>query len=174
MNMILDSPSEPMQPPPSAPALPAGSLEMRMEKVHFSYGEGQPKILSDISFEATSGQMVAIVGRSGAQAVGPEQVAEMWARSTSDPELFTRALLGLHFNEAQDGRSSRDLFLGNPDRAAHTHNYIRIFNRLIDEAHASDPGGMIADALAGSAMGLLYAVMREHRDGIPAPRYQTR
>ena len=66
MNMILDSPSEPMQPPPSAPALPAGTLEMRMEKVHFSYGEDQPKILSDISFEAASGQMVAIVGRSGA------------------------------------------------------------------------------------------------------------
>ena len=114
------------------------------------------------------------VGRRGAQAVRPEDVADMWARSTSDPELFTRATLGLHFNLVQDGGSSRELFLGNEDRTGHTESFIRIFNRLIEEARASDPQGMIADALGGSANGLLYAVMREHRDGIPAPRYATR
>jgi len=65
LNMVLDTPAEEMQPPPAAPALPAGSWEVKVENVSFSYAEDQPKILSDISFEASSGQMVAVVGRSG-------------------------------------------------------------------------------------------------------------
>jgi hypothetical protein len=117
---------------------------------------------------------VSIVGSRGAKAVSPEASAEMWARESSDPELFTRALLGLHFNAIQEHGTSRDLFLGNEDRTLHTHNFIRVFSRLIEEARACDPQGMIADAVSGSATGLLFAIMREHRDGIPAPKYATR
>jgi hypothetical protein len=117
---------------------------------------------------------VSIVGSRGAQAVTPEVAAEMWARESSDPELFTRAVLGLHFNAVQEEGSARALFFGNEDRTMHTQNFIRVFGRLIEEARACDPQGMIADAVQGSATGLLYAIMREHRDGIPAPRYATR
>ena len=65
LNMVLDSPAEEMQPPPAAPTVPAGSWEVKVENISFSYAEDQPNILSDISFEASSGQMVAVVGRSG-------------------------------------------------------------------------------------------------------------
>ncbi|MBV9491038.1 MAG: peptidase domain-containing ABC transporter [Verrucomicrobia bacterium] len=65
LNMVLDTPPEEMQPPPAAPSLPAGSWELKVENLSFSYVEDQPCILSDLSFEASSGQMVAVVGRSG-------------------------------------------------------------------------------------------------------------
>ena len=65
LNMVLDTPVEEMQPPLAAPTLPAGSWELKVENISFSYAEDQSNILSDISFEASSGQMVAVVGRSG-------------------------------------------------------------------------------------------------------------
>jgi ABC-type bacteriocin/lantibiotic exporter with double-glycine peptidase domain len=66
LNMVLDTPAEVTQAPVAGPALPGGSWEVKVEGVSFSYAEDQPNILSDISFEASSGQMVAVVGRSGA------------------------------------------------------------------------------------------------------------
>jgi len=66
LNMVLDTPAEVTQAPVGGPALPGGSWEVKVEGVSFSYAEDQPNILSDISFEASSGQMVAVVGRSGA------------------------------------------------------------------------------------------------------------
>ena len=65
INMVLDTPAEQMQPPPAAPTMPAGSWELKVENISFAYTEDQPRILSDISLEASSGQMVAVVGRSG-------------------------------------------------------------------------------------------------------------
>jgi ATP-binding cassette, subfamily B, bacterial HlyB/CyaB len=66
LNMVLDTPAEVTQAPLAAPTLPTGSWEVKVAGVSFSYAEDQPNILADISFEASSGQMVAIVGRSGA------------------------------------------------------------------------------------------------------------
>jgi len=65
LNAVLDTPAEEMQPPVAAPSPPGGSWKLKVENISFAYSEGQPNILSDVSFEASSGQMVAIVGRSG-------------------------------------------------------------------------------------------------------------
>jgi hypothetical protein len=117
---------------------------------------------------------VAIVGIRGTRKVTPEQTAEMWARESSDPELFVRMLIGLHAEAVQSGGSSRDLFFGSEDNAIASDNYIRIFNRLVEEARSCDPHGIIAEAVTGSPTGFLCAILREHRDGIPAPRFATR
>ena len=117
---------------------------------------------------------VAIVGVRGSKILTPEQTAEMWARESSDPELFIRLLIGLHAEAVQRGKSSRDFFFGSEDNAAASHNYIRIFTRLVEEARSCDPHGIIAEAVTGSPTGFLYAILREHRDGIPAPRFATR
>jgi len=117
---------------------------------------------------------VSILGRQGSQQVSPDQTAEMWARASADPELFSRALLGLHFSETTEGRSSKELFLETPIRREHTDSFIAVFARLIRSAEDCDPEGLIADAIQGSANGLLFAILRQHRDGIPAPNYIPR
>ena len=117
---------------------------------------------------------VAIVGSRGSRRLTPEQTAEMWARESSDTELFTRLLIGMHAEAVQSGKSSRDFFFGTPESSASSETYMRIFTRLVEEARACDPQGMIADAVIGSATGFLYAILREHKEGIPAPRFTTR
>jgi hypothetical protein len=117
---------------------------------------------------------MSIMGVRGSRALTPEQTAEMWAQESADPELFTRLLIGLHAEAVQSGKSSRDLFFGSEESATNCQTYIRIFTRLAEEARACDPQGMIADAVIGSATGFLFAILREHKEGIPAPRFTTR
>jgi len=62
---VFNIPTEEMHAAPAAPTLPAASWELKVEDISFSYTEDQRKILSGISFQASSGQVVAIVGRSG-------------------------------------------------------------------------------------------------------------
>jgi ATP-binding cassette subfamily B protein/subfamily B ATP-binding cassette protein MsbA len=50
---------------PGAPALPAVRGHVRFERVGFSYEPGRP-VLSDVSFEARPGEMIAIIGPTGA------------------------------------------------------------------------------------------------------------
>jgi hypothetical protein len=117
---------------------------------------------------------MSIVGVRGSRALTPDQTAEMWARESADPELFIRNLIGLHAEAVQGGKSSRDYFFGSEESSQSSQNYMRIFARLVEEARACDPQGMIADAVTGSATGFLYAILREHKEGIPAPRFTTR
>jgi hypothetical protein len=116
----------------------------------------------------------SIAGVHGSRSVTPEQTAEMWAKESSDTELFTRQLIGFHAEALQKGKSSRDIFFGSVEVERLSLAFLRIFARLLEEARACDPEGIIADALTGSATGFLYAILLEHRDGIPAPRFATR
>jgi len=117
---------------------------------------------------------VSIVGQDGSRSVVQETLSEMWGRTVSDHELFSRSLLGLHFAERTEGRSSRDIFLATPVRCEHVNRFIEIFSRLLTVARQCDPDGMICEAILGGANGLLYQVLREHRDGIPAPTWSAR
>lgn len=117
---------------------------------------------------------MAIMGERGSKVLTPQQTAEMWSKESADSELFIRLLIGLHAEAVQSGRSSRDYFFGTPESSGSSETYMRLFARLAEEARACDPQGMIADAVVGSATGFLYAILREHKDGIPAPRFTTR
>jgi subfamily B ATP-binding cassette protein MsbA len=51
---------------PAAPSLPPFCRAIEFAEVGFGYEEGSPRILRGVSFTVNAGQMVAIVGRSGA------------------------------------------------------------------------------------------------------------
>ena len=100
----------------------------------------------------------------GDLAEGP--LGRMWAQlNMGDPEVFSRAMLMLHFNPPPDVSDPRVLFYGTPIRTRHCENFIRIFDRLVAEARSCDPSGILSDAVQGSAHANLYRRMREHREG---------
>jgi ABC-type multidrug transport system fused ATPase/permease subunit len=51
---------------PDAVALPRFSRSIEFRDVHFSYGEGHDDTLQGVTLAVDAGQMLAIVGRSGA------------------------------------------------------------------------------------------------------------
>ncbi len=114
----------------------------------------------------------AVAVRVHPKEVSPERVGEMWGRAVGDHELFSRSLLGLHFAQVAAGGSSKEMFLGDEQRRAYADRYISIFSRLLETARDCDPEGMISEAILGGSNGLLFQILREHRDGIPAPDYQ--
>jgi subfamily B ATP-binding cassette protein MsbA len=61
---VLDQESE-VQEKPNAPAMPAIEGHVEFHNVNFAYGDG-PAVLNDISFEVKPGEVVALVGLSGA------------------------------------------------------------------------------------------------------------
>jgi subfamily B ATP-binding cassette protein MsbA len=62
---LLGTHSE-VQERPDAIALPRFSRGIEFRDVHFSYGDGHPPTLRGVTFTVSAGQMLAIVGRSGA------------------------------------------------------------------------------------------------------------
>src|SRR5262245_55553933 len=62
---MLDTHTEVIEHPTAAP-LPAFRGQIEFRDVGFGYDEAQKRILHDVSFTVGAGQMVAIVGRSGA------------------------------------------------------------------------------------------------------------
>jgi ATP-binding cassette, subfamily B, bacterial MsbA len=62
---ILDTHSE-VQEQPGAVPLPRFSRGIEFRDVHFTYGEGHESTLRGVTFSVAAGQMLAIVGRSGA------------------------------------------------------------------------------------------------------------
>jgi subfamily B ATP-binding cassette protein MsbA len=62
---ILDTHSE-VQERPDAVALPRFSRTIEFRDVHFTYGAGHEPTLQGVTFSVGAGQMLAIVGRSGA------------------------------------------------------------------------------------------------------------
>ncbi len=116
-------------------------------------------------------QLGAVVGllwmSSQATDDGPateEEVAELWSRlGTGDPEAFARQFMGLHFRRRGAGESSHDLFFGTEIRTRHSETIENTFGRLLEMARGCDPDGIIHDAIAGSAHGRLYTIIRECR-----------
>jgi ATP-binding cassette subfamily B multidrug efflux pump len=62
---ILDAPLE-IRDAPDARPLPAITGRVRFDDVHFRYPGSEPEVLRDVSFTAEPGQLVAILGTTGA------------------------------------------------------------------------------------------------------------
>lgn len=104
--------------------------------------------------------------RGGGLADGP--LGRMWSQvNMGDPEVFSRAMLTLRFDPPPGVTDPRELFYGTPIRAQHCRNFVRIFDRLLEQAQECDPSGIIRDALKGSAHGYLYDRMLEYAGGGP-------
>lgn len=61
---IIDMVPEVPDPAEAGVDLPAGPIDIRFERVRYQYPDG-PEVLSDIDFEISAGQRVAIVGETG-------------------------------------------------------------------------------------------------------------
>lgn len=61
----------------NGPPLPAGPLELRWERVNFSYAKDDAKILDNISFELQPGETLGLLGRTGS---GKTTIARLLTR----------------------------------------------------------------------------------------------
>jgi ABC-type multidrug transport system fused ATPase/permease subunit len=97
---LLDTESE-IQDAPEATALEDIEGEVVFEHVHFRYGEGD-KVLKDVSFHIAPGEMVALVGPSGA---GKTSIANLLCRFY-DPESGRVLVDGHDLRDVQAHRYS--------------------------------------------------------------------
>jgi hypothetical protein len=107
-------------------------------------------------------------GSPGDGVVPDEEIDLMFARlSSGESSVFSRRMILLRVR-LDDPQQAWALFYGTPIRRQHCETYIRSFERLLRNAAACDPDGMIVDAMTGNAQGRLYRVMCEMRDLPPA------
>ena len=105
-------------------------------------------------------------GANSSGAVPSERLSEMWRENAQrDTEVFARQLLELSFLHGD--RYAYKLFWGTSVRTRHSTGFMFYFERLLAAADASDSSGMIRDAIAGTAHGLIYNRMLEYRDNLP-------
>ena len=125
-------------------------------------------------WEAVSAQLGAIMGfqylssqaTSDTGDVPRERLAELWySMGPQDREVFSREMLVLRARHGP--RYFYKVLFGTPLRTSHTEKFEDTFRRLLAEARDCDPGGMIHDALLGSAHGYLYLEIQRLRDDIP-------
>lgn len=106
-------------------------------------------------------------GASGSGRVDDKEMAGLWSElNRGDPEIFSRNMLSLHFQQ-RDDRERYDLFYGTAIRARHSNNFIFTFERLVARARAADTDGILEDAVTGSANGFMYRLALEHRAAAP-------
>jgi hypothetical protein len=102
-------------------------------------------------------------GTPGDGVVPDEEIDLMFARlSSGESSVFSRRMILLRVRQ-DDPQKAWALFYGTPIRWQHCETYIRSFERLLRNAAACDPDGMIVDAMHGNAQGRLYRVMCEMR-----------
>lgn len=101
--------------------------------------------------------------------VSAEQMSKLFAQSAAqDVELFSRRLLELSVQVADDPNGQFDLFYGSPTRARHSNNFIYTFERLMRRAEEVDPDFMIRDSLNTSGHGLCYRIAKRQQGNAPA------
>ena len=117
------------------------------------------------------GVMAALLYMSSQQqglggTVPVEDVGESWTRlGAGDDEIFTRHMLRL--GATLPAPESFPLFFGTPVRTRHTEAFIATFERLLRNAEACDPDGLIRDAILGNGSGRLYSLVTRLRDDPP-------
>jgi hypothetical protein len=98
--------------------------------------------------------------------VTQERIGELWTQlGSGDSEVFMRGLLGL--GGTLPPREGYDLFFATPIRTRHSEAFIGVFARLLRNAEACDPDGLIRDAILGNGSGRLYSLMTRLRDDPP-------
>ena len=118
------------------------------------------------------GVMAALLYMSSQQqslggSVPQERVGEMWTQlGAGDGEVFMRAMLAL--GATQPAVEGYPLFFGTPVRTRHTEAFIATFERLLRNAEACDPDGLIKDAILGNGSGRLYSLITRLRDNPPS------
>ena len=101
-------------------------------------------------------------GQTGAALVTTDEMSSLWSDMvTGDVELFVRRFLFLNGANEQD---MRELLYGTEIRTRHSNNFICQFGRLVENAKACDPDGMLVDAICDSAFGRLYEIMVSHKE----------
>jgi hypothetical protein len=101
-------------------------------------------------------------GQNGSGAISTDEMSEMWSKMVNgDVELFVRRFLFINGGDEQD---MYELLYGTEIRTRHSNNFICQFRRLVENAKACDPDGMLLDAISDSAHGRLYEIMCNHRD----------
>ena len=99
--------------------------------------------------------------------VSQERIGELWGSlNNTDPEGFSRWLLQQRF--AKGEHYAYKLLYGTEIRTRHTDNFIFNFERLLKNVIEADEGGLINDALLGSAHGRLYLWMTLYKGSPPA------
>ncbi len=98
--------------------------------------------------------------------VTTEAIGENWSQlGSGDSEVFTRHMLRL--GAVLPATEAFPLFFGTPVRTRHSESFISTFERLIKNAAACDPDGLICDAILGNGSGRLYSLMTRLRDQRP-------
>ena len=101
-------------------------------------------------------------GQTGAALISRDEMSLLWSDMVNgDVELFVRRFLLINGGDEQD---MQDLLYGTEIRTRHSNNFISQFGRLIDNAKACDPDGMLVDAICDSAQGRLYEIMVHHKE----------
>jgi len=105
---------------------------------------------------------ISCVGATEGQLVPRERISEMWHMlARRDDQVFAREFL---LFDADDYGGYEALFYKTEIRRRHTSNFIRTFDRLMEMAKNCDsPNGIIAEAMAQTAHGLLYNQMRKNQ-----------
>ena len=101
-------------------------------------------------------------GQTGAALISTDEMSSLWSDMVKgDVELFARRFLFINGGDEQD---MQELLYGTEIRTRHTHNFIRQFGRILDNAKTCDPDGMLIDAICNSAHGRLYEIMLHHSE----------
>jgi hypothetical protein len=99
-------------------------------------------------------------GQTGAALVKTDDMSRLWSDMVNgDVELFVRRFLFINGGNEQD---MQELLYGTEIRTRHSNNFTAQFGRLIDNAKACDPDGMLVDAICDGAFGRLYEIMVHH------------
>jgi hypothetical protein len=101
-------------------------------------------------------------GQTGTALISSDEMSSLWSDMVNgDVELFVRRFLFINGGDEQD---MQELLYATEIRTRHSNNFISQFGRLIENAKACDPDGMLVDAICDSAHGRLYEIMVNHRE----------
>ncbi len=94
--------------------------------------------------------------------VESERIAELWTQlGKGDHATFSRLMVSLIYSEAA---TAAELFWNTPVRTRHSEQLISTFEKLVANAEACDPDGMIADAIRADAHGRCYQLALDSRE----------